>query len=71
MEDIFFRKDNYKNEPWYNEFCIFLNIGVCKPEKQEYIKPMQDALEIMGYTTRVKNMKRDNDEKTGTFILPE
>lgn len=54
MEDIFLRKEYFENNPWYDEFCVFLNIGVCKPEKEEYIEPMQDALSKMGYKTTTK-----------------
>lgn len=52
MHDIFFRKDNYKGEPWYNELLIFCAIGVCQPE-DEHIKPLQEALSVLGYETRV------------------
>lgn len=52
MHDIFFRKDNFKDEPWYNELYIFCAIGVCQPEK-EHIEPLKDALSVLGYETRL------------------
>lgn len=52
MSDMFLRKENFSDKRWYNEFCIFLNIGVCKPE-QEDIPEVQDALLQMGFKTRV------------------
>ncbi|MDD4565717.1 MAG: hypothetical protein PHE79_09635 [Eubacteriales bacterium] len=54
MQDIFFRKDNYKGMPWYNELCIFCNIGVCKPEPDQ-IPDVQAALQKLGYQTRESN----------------
>lgn len=29
-EDPFFRADNFKNEPWYDDFQMYLHIGVCQ-----------------------------------------
>ena len=33
-EDIFFRPDNFQEEPWYGEFQMFLAVGVCQPPKE-------------------------------------
>jgi len=54
-EDIFFRKDNFKDEDWYDDFLMFLNIGVCQP-KTEHILTVQKALKIMGYNTRISKI---------------
>ena len=51
MEDIFLREDSFSGEPWYNEFQMFLRIGVCCPAP-EHIDAVMDALERMGYNTR-------------------
>ena len=31
-EDPFFRADNFENEPWYDDFQMYLHIGVCQPK---------------------------------------
>ena len=49
-EDPFFRADNFENEPWYDDFQMYLHIGVCQP-KPEHALQVQKALKIMGYTT--------------------
>ena len=53
MYDPFFRADNFQNEPWYNDFRIFMNIGVCKPA-QEHLESVKAALLQMGYTNVVE-----------------
>jgi len=53
VEDIFLRKEFFEDEPWYNEFCIFLSIGVCTAEKPEYVEAIQDAISQMGFATKV------------------
>lgn len=50
MSDIFFRADNFKEEPWYEEFQIFLHIGVCKPVP-EHLEAVKAAIYQMGYET--------------------
>ena len=49
-EDPFFRADNFKNEPWYDDFQMYLHIGVCQP-KPEHALQVQKALKVMGYPT--------------------
>jgi hypothetical protein len=53
MTDIFFRKDNFKDEPWYDEMLVFCAIGICKAEKKEYTEPIREALAKLGYETGV------------------
>lgn len=52
QEDSFFRADNFMYEPWYNEFVIYRNLGVCQPEP-EHVLEVQKALKVMGYSTHV------------------
>ena len=49
-EDPFFRADNFENQPWYDDFQMYLHIGVCQP-KPEHALQVQKALKIMGYPT--------------------
>lgn len=49
MEDIFLRKEYFEDKSWYNQFCLFLNIGVCKVKKEE-VEEVMDVLEQMGYS---------------------
>ena len=49
-EDIFFRPDNFQEEPWYGEFQLFLAIGVCQPAA-EHILQVRKALKVMGFLT--------------------
>lgn len=49
-EDIFCRPDNFKNEPWYNDFELYRSIGVCQP-RPEHVLELRKALKIMGYST--------------------
>ena len=51
-EDIFFRADNFQNEKWYDDFQMFMTIGVCQP-KEEHISMVQKALKIMGHSSHV------------------
>lgn len=62
-EDVFFRADNFQNEPWYGEFQIYRNLGVCQP-KPEHALEVQKALKVMGYPTHAA-------ERNGkTYLLP-
>lgn len=62
-EDVFFRADNFQNEPWYGEFQIYRNLGVCQP-KPEHVLKVQKALKVMGYPTHAA-------ERNGkTYLLP-
>lgn len=56
MSDIFFRADNFKEEPWYEEFQIFLRIGVCKPAP-EHLENVKSALYQMGYETVTESLR--------------
>lgn len=49
-EDMFFRADNFQNEPWYGDFQIYRNLGVCQP-RPEHALEVQKALKVMGYPT--------------------
>ena len=62
-EDVFFRADNFQNEPWYGEFQIYRNLGVCQP-RPEHALEVQKALKVMGYPTHAA-------EKDGQlYLLP-
>ena len=45
-EDVFFRADNFQDEPWYGDFQIYRNLGVCQP-KPEHVLEVQKALKVM------------------------
>jgi len=49
-EDIFFRPDNFRDEPWYGDFQMYMAVGVCVPQ-EEYALQVRKALKIMGYDT--------------------
>ena len=50
QQDIFFRPDNFQNEPWYNDFQIYRNMDICQP-KPEHSLEVQKALKVMGCPT--------------------
>lgn len=56
MEDLFLRADGFAAEPWYNEFRIFLSIGICKP-LPEHREAVKTALVQMGYSPTEKSHK--------------
>ena len=62
-KDIFFRPDNFRDEPWYGDFQMYMSIGVCQPP-EEYTLQVRKALKIMGYDTHTAN--RDGK----TYVLP-
>ena len=62
-KDIFFRPDNFRDEPWYDDFQVYMAIGVCQPAP-EHILQVRKALKVMGYFTHAAI----HDGKT--FILP-
>ncbi len=62
-EDIFFRPDNFRDEPWYGDFQMYMAIGVCQPP-EEYALQVRKALKIMGYDTHTAI--RDGK----TYVLP-
>lgn len=61
--DIFFRPDNFQDEPWYGDFQMYMAIGVCQPP-EEHALQVRKALKIMGYDTHTTI----RDDKT--YILP-
>lgn len=62
-EDVFFRADNFQDKPWYGDFQIYRNLGVCQP-KPEHVLEVQKALKVMGYPTHAA-------ERNGkTYLLP-
>ena len=63
IEDFFFRMDNFRYEPWYGEFELFLVAGICQPP-EEHVPQVRKALKVMGYDTHT--VSRDG----GTYILP-
>ena len=62
-EDIFFRPDNFKDEPWYGDFQMYMAIGVCQPA-EEHALQVRKALKVMGFPTHTAN--RDGK----IFVLP-
>ena len=62
-EDIFFRPDNFQEEPWYEDFQMFRAIGVCQPP-EEYTLQVRKALKVMGYDTHTAIREGK------TYILP-
>lgn len=62
-EDIFFRSDNFQEEPWCDEFQMYLAIGVCQPP-EEYALQVRKALKVMGFLTHTKIREGK------TFIFP-
>lgn len=62
-EDALFRADNFRDMPWYNDFQIYRNLGVCQP-KPEYALEVQKALKVMGYFTHTA--ERDGQ----LYLLP-
>ena len=62
-EDIFFRADNFRDEPWYGDFQMYMAIGVCTPS-EEHALQVRKALKVMGYATRTTI--RDGQ----TYVLP-
>ena len=62
-EDVFFRADNFQDEPWYGEFQIYRNLGVCQP-KPEHALEVQKALKVMGYPTHAAGRNGK------TYLLP-
>lgn len=63
-EDIFFRPDNFQEEPWYDDFQMFLAIGVCQP-LEEHALHVRKGLKVMGFDTRATI--RDGK----TYIVPD
>jgi len=49
-EDIFFRADNFQDEPWYGDFQLYMAVGVCQPP-EKYALQVRKALKVMGFDT--------------------
>ena len=62
-EDIFFRYDNFRDEPWYEDFQMYLAIGVCVPQ-EEHALQVRKALKVMGYATHTSQRNGQ------TYVLP-
>ena len=61
--DIFFRPDNFRDEPWYGDFQMYMAIGVCQPS-EEHIIEVRKALKVMGLLTHTASRNGQ------TYILP-
>lgn len=64
LYDPFLRKDSYEDKPWYGDFLIFHNIGVCQPQDR-YIEEVREALARFLFATRTAPGK----EPGTTFIF--
>lgn len=53
-EDPFFRADNFCNEHWYGDLCIYTTLGMCSPQKED-VANLQKALKVLGYQTKAVN----------------
>ena len=62
-EDFLVRKEVFADEPWYNDFIMYLSIGVCQP-KEENITDVRKALKLFGHETSI----RQNNGMT--FVVP-
>lgn len=62
-QDIFFRPDNFQNEPWYGDFQMYMAVGVCQPAAEHALQ-VRKALKIMGFDTHTSNREGK------TFVLP-
>ena len=49
-EDIFFRADNFQDEPWYDDFQLYMVLGVCQTSEENALQ-IRKALKIMGFST--------------------
>ena len=54
QEDPFFRADNFRNERWYGDLCVYTTIGICSPEKED-VANLRKALKVLGYQTKAVN----------------
>ncbi len=52
QEDIFLRKEVFKNEPWYWDIELYKRIGLCQPS-EENIFTVRKALKMLGYKTAI------------------
>ena len=42
-EDPFFRADNFENQPWYDDFQMYLHIGVCQPKPEHALQVQNET----------------------------
>ena len=64
QEDPFFRADNFRNERWYGDLCVYTTIGICFPEKEDVVN-LRKALKVLGYQTKALN------RPDGTYLEPD
>ncbi len=62
-EDFFFRPDNFRDEPWYGDFQMYMAIGTCQPPER-YVLQVRKALKVMGHDTH--STVRDGK----TYVVP-
>lgn len=51
LYDPFLRKEFFEDMPWYDDFLMFHNIGVCQP-RDEYVAEIREALARFLFATR-------------------
>lgn len=64
QEDPFFRADNFRNERWYGDLCVYTTIGISSPEKEDVVN-LRKALKVLGYQTKALN------RPDGTYLVPD
>ncbi len=62
-EDIFFRYDNFRDEPWYEDVQMYRAVGVCVPAAEHALQ-VRKVLKILGYATHTT--VRDGT----TYVVP-
>jgi len=62
-EDIFFRYDNFRDEPWYENIQMYRAVGICVPAAEHALQ-VRKALKILGYATHTT--VRDGT----TYVVP-
>ena len=62
-EDIFFRYDNFRDEPWYEDVQMYRAVGICVPAAEHALQ-VRKALKILGYATHTT--VRDGT----TYVVP-
>lgn len=61
--DMFFRYDNFRDEPWYEDVQMFRAVGICVPAAVHALQ-VRKALKILGYATHTT--VRDGT----TYVVP-
>jgi len=64
LYDPFLRKEVFEDKPWYGDFWIFHNIGVCKVE-DKHVAAVREALARFLFATET----RPGDKPGFTFIM--